>query len=229
MIVWAIFAYKNKNMSTFKSWTREKLYERFGLKRVYDSPILWEWLNTETPIEDRIKVNLMEMRQRMIRYVDYWNEEEVKLKFIGNIISSIDYDTDEISAFSERAISGIVDGEELNGEPDLIVARGKQEVKTPFFFLHEYKKELDNNSPDPAGQCLAAMLLAYEQNLNTPKMAQKPIMGAYIVGRNWFFMTLQGREYCISDAYVSTHEDDLLSIYRIMKASKERIEVIWNN
>lgn len=213
-------------MSTFKSWTREKLLDKFGLKRVYDSPVLIDWLNTETPIEDRIKVNLMELRQGMLRYVDYWNEEEVKLKFIGNIISSIGFDTDEVSAFAERSISGIVEGEELSGEPDLIVARGKQEIKVPFFFLHEYKKELDNNSPDPAGQCLAAMLLAYELNLKTVNMAQKPIMGAYIIGRNWFFMILQGRAYCISDAYVSTHEDDLISIYRIMKVSKERIDAL---
>jgi hypothetical protein len=103
-------------------------------------------------------------RENMEKYVDYWNEEEVKLKFIGNLISLVNFDTENLSAFAERELSGVVDGEELSGLPDLMVARGKQEVDSPFFFLHEYKKELDNHTPDPAGQLLVAMLLAYEKN-----------------------------------------------------------------
>ncbi len=153
--------------------------------------------------------------------------EEVKLKFIGNLISLVDFDTENLSAFAERELSGTVDGEELSGFPDLMVARGKQEVDAPFFFLHEYKKELDNNSPDPAGQCLAAMLLAYEKNRDVPQMAEQPIYGTYVVGRQWFFVVLKDREYGISDSYASTHKDELLDILRIMKAARQKIREIW--
>jgi len=39
------------------------------------------------------------------------------------------------------------------------------------------------------------------------------------MGRNWFFLTLQGRKYCISDEYVATRTD-IYDIYRIMKNLK---------
>lgn len=214
-------------MSTFSYWTRDLLRERFGLKRVYDHDILLEWLEKSVEIDDYEKTTLMRWRKTLLKYVDYWNEEEVKLKFIGNIITLIDYDTDSISAFADRYLEGVVDGETLSGKPDFVVAKGKQEMKAPFFFLHEYKKELNNDSPDPAGQCLAAMLVAYQYNLQVPELKEKPIYGAYVIGRNWFFMILEGRNYAISDAYVATHTDDLLDIYRIMKASRNRIREIY--
>jgi hypothetical protein len=214
-------------MSTFSYWTRDLLRERFGLKRIYDHDILLEWLEKSVEIDDYEKTTLMRWRKTLLKYVDYWNEEEVKLKFIGNIISLIDYDTDSISAFADRYLEGVVDGETLSGKPDFVVAKGKQEIKAPFFFLHEYKKELNNDSPDPAGQCLAAMLVAYQYNLQVPELKEKPIYGAYVIGRNWFFMILEGRNYAISDAYVATHTDDLLDIYRIMKASRNRIREIY--
>ena len=214
-------------MSNFKSWNRDMLNDKFGLKRMYDHPILLEWLQTTTEIDAIESTILLRLNKKMRKYVDYWNEEEVKLKFIGHIITLANYDSNKVSAFADRYFEGIVDGEELNGRPDFMVARGKQEMKSPFFFLHEYKKELDNDSPDPAGQLLAAMLLAYEYNLQVPELSQKPVYGAYVIGRNWFFVILQAREYCISDAYVSTHEDELLDIFRIMKASREKIREIW--
>lgn len=214
-------------MSSFKNWNRDKLYERFGLKRTYDHPILLEWLQAKIEIETIESSILLRLNKKMRKYVDYWNEEEVKLKFIGHIITLADYDTDNLSAFADRYFEGEVDGEILSGVPDFMVARGKQEVKSPFFFLHEYKKELDNDSPDPAGQLLAAMLLAYEHNLQVPELSKKPVYGAYVIGRQWFFVILQGREYAISDSYSSTHEDELLDIFRIMKANREKIREIW--
>ncbi|TAE00723.1 MAG: hypothetical protein EAZ97_05125 [Bacteroidetes bacterium] len=214
-------------MSNFKFWTRDKLRKRFGLKRVYGYTLLADWLKNKLEIDDYERITLKRWRENMEKFIDFWNEEEVKLKFIGNLISLVNFDTESLSIFAERELSGVVDGEELNGFPDMMVARGKQEVDTPFFFLHEYKKELDNHSPDPAGQCLAAMLLAYEKNLEVPQMAEKPVYGAYVIGRNWFFVVLKDREYGISDAYVATHEDELMDILRILKSSRETIREIW--
>jgi hypothetical protein len=214
-------------MSNFKSWTRDKLYERFGLERVIKHKVLQEWLTSTQVISDFEKQNLLFFLEDMQLYIDFWNEEEVKLKFIGNLISLTKYDTKHLSAFAERYLEGTVDGELLNGNPDLMVAKGKQEAKFPFFFLHEYKKELDNNSPDPAGQLLAAMLVAYEHNLAVPELKEKPIYGAYVIGRLWYFVVLQAKEYDISLAYDATHEDQLLDIFRILKANRQQIREIW--
>lgn len=214
-------------MSNFREWNREKLREKFGLKRVYESKELTEWLSTPIPLESEDKNTLLRFHSKLIKFVDFWNEEELKIKFIAHVIALIDFDTETLSAFAERELSGTVDGEFLSGKPDIMVARGKQEVKTPFFFLHEYKKELDNNTPDPAGQCLVAMFLAYEKNKEVPQMKEKPIYGVYIIGRNWFFVVLKDKEYAISLAYDATHENKLFDILRILKAQQKQIKEIW--
>ncbi len=216
-----------KTMSTFKQWTRDKLREKFDLKRAIDHPDLLSWLATEAPIDAEEMSILERWRKKMLLYVDYWNEEEVKIKFIGTILTLTDYDTENLSAFADREFGGVVDEVELTGKPDFIVARGKQEMKSPFFFLHEYKKELDNDSPDPAGQLLAAMLVAYTQNLEVEKLKEKPVYGAYVVGRAWYFVMLKAREYCISLAYDATHKDQLIEILRILKANRQMIREIW--
>lgn len=219
-------------MSSFKYWTRDKLKERFGLKRVYDDVSLLTWLDTETQISDFEKQVLLQWQKKMLKYIDYWNEEEVKLKFIGTIIALVDYDTENLSSFADRNLEGTVEGEFMQGNPDFMVARGKQDAKSPFFFVHEYKKEAPyppkgEMIEDPAGQLLAAMLVAYDQNLQVAELKEKPVYGAYVIGRNWFFVTLQNRNYCISNAFVSTHEDELLAIFRILKANRNQIREIW--
>jgi hypothetical protein len=214
-------------MSNFKFWTRDKLSDRFGLEQTYDHPILVEWLQAHAPISAFEQESLRHIQQIMLRYVDYWNEEEVKLKFIGHLITLINYDSKKISAFADRDFSGQVDGEEISGKPDFMVARGKQEVKSPIFFIHEYKKEINNDTPDPAGQLLATMLVAYEYNLQVPELKEKPVYGAYVIGRLWFFVILKGKEYSISLAYDATHEDQILDIFRILQNNRKKIKELW--
>lgn len=216
-------------MSTFREWTREKLKERFGLTRRKNHPILLEWLEKAQSIEISAfeQASLDFYQVNLVDFIDYWSEDELKMKFIGNIITLVGYDTEELSAFANRALDGTVEGEYMSGNPDFMVARGKQEVKSPFFCLHEYKKELDNNSPDPAGQCLVAMLVAQQKNLDTPQMAGKPIYGSYVIGRNWFFLILDGLEYSISKAFDATDSDDLIKVLKILKVCKNKIIDIW--
>jgi len=57
-------------------------------------------------------------------------------------------------------------------------------------------------------------LVAQELNKN-----QHPIYGCYILGRDWFFMVLQGRQYAISEVYAATKED-IFDIFRILKGLK---------
>ncbi len=203
-------------MSDFRSWKRQGLEKRFGLKRIKDHPILKEWLAMPSEITDFERISALRLQAKLVDYVDYWNEDELKLKFIGSLISLVDFDTAYFSAFANRMISAIVDGEELSGKPDLILGTGTQDLEVPYFCLHEYKKEMDNNSPDPAGQCLAAMLAAQALNSNPI-----PIYGTYVIGRNWFFIVLVGNQYSISNGYMATQEEIILDILRILKTSKQ--------
>ncbi|MEM1214794.1 MAG: hypothetical protein AAGJ82_03870 [Bacteroidota bacterium] len=174
-------------MKAFKYWTRQDISDAFGLSITRQCPALDHWLAIDSELSVEEKTSLAALQQKLIRYVDIWNEQELIIKFISFIIAMADYDTDDFKAYANRKLKGKIDGKEVGGEVDLMVASGEFEPKRPYFCLHEYKKE-DGIHNDPLGQLLIAMLTAQELNNN-----QLPIYGAYVSGRNWFFLTLKKR------------------------------------
>ena len=62
------------------------------------------------------------------------------------------------------------------------------------------------------------------QALNKDK--NQPIYGCYVLGRFWFFTTLVGNHYCITDAYTATRIEELRTIVKILKAQKA---IIFNS
>ena len=48
-------------------------------------------------------------------------------------------------------------------------------------------------------------------------------MDVIFVGRNWFFVVLEGREYAVSDAFVATQED-IFQIAGILQAVKRYVQ-----
>ena len=100
----------------------------------------------------------------------------------------------------------------LGGDPD-----------KPYFFLQErfaarFKQSQRFGRTDPQGQMLAAMLLAATANRQQENADNQPIYGCYVIGRNWFFTTLKGLDYCVSQQYNSTNKNDLLQIVRFAVA-----------
>jgi len=89
--------------------------------------------------------------------------------------------------------------------------------------MNEYKKEKDPQG-DPGAQALAAMMVAQEQNV-----CQFPVYGLYVKGKLWYFMTLLGKEYGISEPYVASLEH-IFDIFRILKRLKQVIcEIVEND
>jgi len=157
--------------------------------------------------------------QKKIKYrVNDWNELELNENFIAPLLNIIDFNTKEYGMFSERLIKATIGEYELSGYPDVMVAKGHRRPEIPYFCFHEYKKEKDN-SGDPQGQCLAAMLVAQELNNN-----EKPILGVVVKGQIWQFMVLQGKEYAISKSYKATDEE-LFEIVKLLKHLKTIIEI----
>ncbi len=104
----------------------------------------------------------------------------------------------------------------LHGKVDFMLAQGRQEPRQPFFCLQEYKQE-NRRDNDPRGQLLAAMVAA--QANNVPDL---PIYGAYVSGRNWFFVLLEGTEYTVSPAYDAAQED-VFQVFAILSECKNEI------
>ena len=68
-------------------------------------------------------------------------------------------------------------------------------------------------------QLLEAFLIAQEKNKNV-----KPMYGVDIVGKQWSFVTMEGKDYCISETYNSIDKTDLLSIIAILRKFKDILE-----
>ncbi|MEN0002810.1 MAG: hypothetical protein AAF798_01655 [Bacteroidota bacterium] len=201
---------------SFKYWSRQNIADKFGLDTNANCQYLDRWLHSEATITPEEREELTRLRQKLKQNVDIWNEQELIIKFIALLIDMVDYDGPAYKAFANRRLSGTIDGEEISGEVDLMIASGKYEPKAPYFCLHEYKKE-QGVDRDPYGQLLIAMMTADELN-----GSQNPVYGAFVMGRNWFFVTLKDRKYCISDQYVATRED-IFTIYAALKKLKQLI------
>ncbi len=205
-----------KTILRFGDSTLVKLEDTFGLKQRRTLPVLEQWLVVQAEVSDLEKQILGIFQEGLMANVHDWNEQELSLHFIGPLFSLVKFTTEQFNLFAERTFSAIIEGIELKGEPDGMVASGFREPKKPYFCFQEYKK-FKNPEGDPAGQCLAAMLAA--QELNETKY---PVYGCYVIGHDWYFMVLQGREYAMSQVYAATR-DDIFDIFRILKALKQII------
>ncbi|MFN0203775.1 MAG: hypothetical protein ACKVTZ_19765 [Bacteroidia bacterium] len=203
---------------TFKNCTLVQLEKKFGLLLEDTLPALNDLLDISSfPITEQEQVSLFPFQSFLQEKVDDWNEQELSLHFIGPIFSLVRFSSKKYGSFAGRDLMGTVGDIEFSGKPDEMIASGRLEPEIPYFFLQEYKQETDPNG-DPRAQVLAAMLVAQTKNEDG-----LPIYGGYVRGRNWFFMTLEGKKYAKSRAYDATQED-IFDIFKILKKLKTIIE-----
>lgn len=204
-------------MKSFSKWTIAEVEKEFNVVQQKPNALLESWLEgVDSPSED-VPERLMWLQARLIEHVYDWNEYELRLKFIGQLLDLVDFDQGEYQSFIERVISAPYKDGTLSGDVDYLVATGRRVPEAPYFFLHEHKKDADS-SGDPLGQLLVSMIAA--QILNNDNL---PIYGTYVVGRLWVFVVLDGPIYAVSLAYDATR-DDILSIYKILQKAKANID-----
>ncbi len=204
-------------MKPFSKWSVEDIEDEFQLILEPAFQGLQSWLQGAKPVTKEEIESLRQLSQKLALHVRDWNEEELKVYFIALLLNMIDFYDVTTRPFMERELSvEYGDGKKLWGIIDFLVAQGIHSPKEPFFFLHEYKKQLDTSN-DPLGQLLAEMVAAQIVN-NRPH----PIYGAYIVGRHWYFVILDGKIYSESLAYDATKED-IQTIFGVLRHTKEII------
>lgn len=206
---------------SFGSCTLDFLDEQFDLEEVSGNlPHLEVWLKageaiTVTQQEQEQLATLQDLLQFN---VDSWNEQELDMHFIGPLFNMVRFSTNQFNLFAKRAISGIVKAWKLYGEPDGIIASGRRAPKIPFFAFAEYKRQI-NPKGHPAAQALAAMLVGQSFNENQ----NLPIYGSYVIGQDWYFMTLEGQQYAKTTDY-SAITPDIEIIFRTLMALKGIIQ-----
>jgi hypothetical protein len=204
----------------FEKCLWEELANLFGLERVKQLNSLDKLLDvSQQNIPTDIQKNLVRLNLLMIDNFWNWNEDELKMQFISPLLYMVDYnDSEKYHPFSQRPMQ-MKHGEiELSGVVEWILASGKQIPKEPFFFLHEYKKEQGTDN-DPLGQLLAAMLTAQFHNENK----NGTLYGCYIVGKDWYFVVLEGKKYQTTLAYNVTELPKLEQVFGILQNIKKII------
>jgi hypothetical protein len=204
---------RNNMKRAFENWLWEDLEIEFGLSQK-QIPEFDNWLNNQETITDRERENINILSNIFNKHYKNWNEDELKMQFIAPLLLLVNYYSDNFTPFSQRNISATIHNWELQGRVDWMLAHGKQTPRKPHFFLHEYKREIQQDG-DPQGQLLAEMLVA--QHLNQDNL---PIYGAYVVGKDWNFMLLKESYYAVSRPYQANEDHDLDTIFKTLKEVK---------
>lgn len=210
---------------SFRDWKFEEVELTFGIQRVFEHPLLADWLSAERnpSEEDRRMIN--KLRYQLFREVDTYNEEELKMRFIAPLLYLIPFDETGMRSFADRPFSFEYGQDETGntlvaaGRVDWLLAQGRQEPREPRVFLREYKREVEATG-DPLGQLLIVMVGAQRQNAEV-----LPLYGCYVLGRNWFFVILEDQQYAVSRAYDATQEG-IYEIYSAMHEVQRRVEVM---
>ena len=198
------------------SWTTGTLTKTFDLKRVLENyPLLDEWLDISEKVSADDNKKLERLRLKLLQNVNSWNEETLKMRFIALVLDMVEYETTDFEPLFDNEMSGIVDNIELKVITDFMIAHTVDDViEKPYFYFHEYKRKKKGHD-DPIAQVLIAMLIAQEKNQDG-----LPIYGCHVIGENWYFMLLHGREYAIDKGLNATKTDDLHQIFLILKKFK---------
>jgi hypothetical protein len=208
-------AKKKSRWKPFEQWLKQEVENEFQLVRSFHSVLLNDFL-TQIPTLTAIEMEKAEaLREKLFFFVDSWNEDDLKLNFIGPILQVIDFQQPKYRVFYNAFLKITLQGAEIAGRVDGVLAKGSQIPEKPLFFLQEYKPEKLKNS-DPLGQLLVAMVAAQVINKNHTET----LYGCYIMGRNWFFVELTDKEYAVSNAYDATNHD-VFKIVAILSKIKQ--------
>lgn len=213
-------------MKSFEQWKEQDLVYTFGIKKAKNHPLLLKWLAAKNPADADEKKSIDYLQNYLANRADKMNEDELKFFFLGPFISLVRYESEHFTAFTQRPLSATVkdlNGQdvELKGRVEFMVATGFQDPVQPYFFFHEYKQER-RVERDPLGQLLSSMLAAQELN-----QQKAPLYGCYVVGRLWFFVVLEGKQYAVSRAYDAS-DVEVYDVFSILREARTYVETQVN-
>jgi hypothetical protein len=210
-------------IKSFKDWSIFDLEQTFGLQKQapQDCAVLTNWLNVADIVTDnRINLELEDIRADLIEYADIWNEEELKGFFVFPLMRLVRFKNDKYKLFYERKLSVKLNDIDLKGDVDAMIGSGSyNKIIAPYYCMKEYKPESRKSANDVRGQLMSEMLAAQTINGN-----DLPIYGSYLNGRLWFFATLIDNKYCFSNGHVADTQKGLAYIFNCLLKLKAIID-----
>lgn len=207
---------KQLSFSNVKFNDLNQVVKLVGVPDIYDTKFQ-EWFSYSYTFSETELLLLERLLSQHRLYVSTYSEEELKAKLIIPILNSVNFMFDTVKDWYERPLKAVINGVEVGGYVDFMVAKGIKEPQRPYFFIQEFKKS--KAEVDPEDQLLAELLVAIE-------LTQTAIMrGAYIMGKAWNFVILEKQpngqyEYYVSKVFDNTWLEDLKQIYVNLQAVK---------
>ena len=210
-------------LKSFKYWKRQEVQNAFGLKRVFEMPLMEEWLDVNiNTLTNKERERIEELRLELARFGTDWNEATLKFLFLGPFIRLVNFHVGIYNPFLEHTLVAKIGDDIASGKVDFMVARGEQIPEAPYFCLHEYKPE-EGTSNDPYGQLLIAMMAA--QQANQAIKLDVPVYGMYNLGGIFYFVILNKKEFMRSKPYAAV-EKDIFEVFLILRKTRGFIEAL---
>ena len=204
---------------TFSKMTYKILRKVTNIIKKRPEKIFDEWFNYNYKIKPDEEDFLSELIHEEGMYLQNYNEELLKACFIIPLLNKVKFKTENFRDWYSYEISAIVNGYELSGKPDFMVATGTIEPGKPYFFFQEFKKSRTTSNPDY--QVLSEMAVAMEINKTNI------LRGVYNIGKWWTFVILKKLnkdkyEYYESSSFDSLKINELKQIYINLQAVKHK-------
>ena len=208
---------------SFSQITEDELKSVVKIKQNFkDETVFDKWLNNNIIIDEEIEDFLTKLLNKNVKLIFSYLEDDLKVHFIIPILNKVDFlfFDDEIRAFYENVLTYKTDKFIFNCKVDFMFSKGLKRSEKPYFFIQEFKKGKKPTDPEP--QLLAEMISAVELNKTTT------IRGAFIIGKDWYFVILEKLgvdkyQYFISKPFDSTDIEKLKGIYKNLQFVKNEI------
>ena len=213
-----------KYPSNFSAWSTQMAHTAFNLVRETTLPSLDMWMSK--PVAALFDWDIASLKNSLLGIGDrarFWSESDIKMKLIGPALIASRLDNLQFSSFAEVKLTTnltTVKDEVIKvaGRPDIIVAMGLYEAQLPYFCMQEYKRQLKAKG-DPQGQMLIELLAARQINADAGNPLEV-MYGAFTIGREWIFATLEGNQYALSKTFLLDVEPDLIEVTSRLRALK---------
>jgi hypothetical protein len=103
-----------------------------------DEAVFESWFNFVYDCTTEEVAFFKELIRRNRLKINAYTEEELKAKFLIPLLNKVDFVQGEISDWYERSIRGKVNGVEIGGVTDFMVAKGVKKPEIPYFYIQKF-------------------------------------------------------------------------------------------
>jgi hypothetical protein len=120
---------------SFDDWTTQDVRDTFNIKKVSPTPLLKEWLSS-VHLPDAQSIKFMESKRALLeQFFRTWNEDELKFRFIAQIVELSSLIGTNYNTFTQRQLSVVVNGVLVTRSPRINGRnRAGRPEKTLFFY-----------------------------------------------------------------------------------------------